>query len=532
MKRFRTRLMVLSVLPLILILGIGGVVYRSTTRQAVLDEWRQRLIEQVDLKRLVVDDWLAQRLSEIGYLAGDNVWTTGTPEQQYQEAQRFLSAHASFTAIVLVDPDGSIVMDTALGTQPPPEGASVADRPYFQRAVEGRVNISDVIVGRTSGRPLVVVAAPINESEDPIGVLIAPVTLTTVNQVIGRIGAGVDLRTYLLDSRNRPVTELLWLDSTDREVAIPTANLPRLGERTTIYSSIGGDEVMGTLINLENHDWRLVGEVTMALTLQVFEQYNSLLRVTLIALLAVSLVAVWALALSTEQPIKQLAAMSALIDRQEYEAAVEIRPSRSAPVELQEFHRSFRDMAYRMGHFVRELQITSITDPLTELPNRRHFEAEVKREIADPGFWKVSGALLLLDLDHFKQINDRRGHAAGDRILRGFASVIKKSVRESDLPARIGGEEFAVLAPRTTADEAAELAHRIRRATKKELGITVSVGVAKVLSDTDSLGSDLLSATFEAADRALYESKHRGRNRVTVYTPRKSSNRRNRGGKQ
>jgi diguanylate cyclase (GGDEF)-like protein len=215
--------------------------------------------------------------------------------------------------------------------------------------------------------------------------------------------------------------------------------------------------------------------------------------------------------------------MSRLVDTRDYDAALSIRRSRRAPQEIQNLHRAFQDMAYRLNQFVRQLQQISITDPLTELPNRRHFEAEVRRLSNTASDGRPAGSLLLLDLDHFKRVNDQRGHPAGDRVLQGFAEVIRNTLRENDLPARIGGEEFAVLAPQTSAQDAEELGHRIRRETKRILGVTVSVGIAEVTHpETDKDDGDL-SAVFAKADSALYTSKRRGRNRVTVYVPDSSS---------
>jgi diguanylate cyclase (GGDEF)-like protein len=125
----------------------------------------------------------------------------------------------------------------------------------------------------------------------------------------------------------------------------------------------------------------------------------------------------------------------------------------------------------------------------------------------------------MLDLDHFKQVNDRHGHGAGDDVLREVARRILATVREIDVPARYGGEEFAVLLPETGLDTAREVAERIRLAVvdapiktrKGPLAVTLSAGVAA----REAGGGDL-GALLEAADGALYQAKAAGRNRIAI----------------
>jgi len=157
------------------------------------------------------------------------------------------------------------------------------------------------------------------------------------------------------------------------------------------------------------------------------------------------------------------------------------------------------------------------TDTLTGLANRRYFieqlEAEMRR-------WLRSGnasALLMVDLDWFKQINDTWGHAAGDEVLRHFADVLRRSLRRIDLPGRVGGEEFAILLPGSSAEDALAAAERLRRNIENEPAST-SFGV---ISFTVSIGATLFAVGDESpdqpllrADRAMYRAKACGRNRV------------------
>ena len=157
------------------------------------------------------------------------------------------------------------------------------------------------------------------------------------------------------------------------------------------------------------------------------------------------------------------------------------------------------------------------TDGLTQLHNKRYFDEMIDREVARAKRYKRSFSLLVFDVDHFKNINDRFGHLAGDAILRQLGAVLLGRLRVNDVLARIGGEEFALITPEVGLDGATELAGKINRLigdTRFEfdgarVDVTVSVGVAEWQPHYED-AADL----FQAADAKMYEAKQSGRNRV------------------
>jgi diguanylate cyclase (GGDEF)-like protein len=152
-----------------------------------------------------------------------------------------------------------------------------------------------------------------------------------------------------------------------------------------------------------------------------------------------------------------------------------------------------------------ELEHLASTDDLTGLANRRRFRQELARELAGAGRFGRAVSLLLLDLDGFKGVNDRYGHDRGDEVLKTIAALLTRRTRGGDLVARVGGDEFALLLPGTSADEAADLALRLDKsiaARVGDVGIRASVGVASYPA-TD--GDQLLAE----ADRRLYAEKRR-----------------------
>jgi len=163
-------------------------------------------------------------------------------------------------------------------------------------------------------------------------------------------------------------------------------------------------------------------------------------------------------------------------------------------------------------------------DPLTGLYNRRHFEERLGAELSASLRHGRPLALLLADLDHFKAINDRHGHLAGDEVLRLTALVLRDAVRKEDVLARYGGEEFVVLARETPLDGGRTLAERLRRSVERtrcawkeevELAVTVSVGVAVSTRTGSYVEGESERALIAWADRALYLAKER-RNAVVA----------------
>ena len=174
-----------------------------------------------------------------------------------------------------------------------------------------------------------------------------------------------------------------------------------------------------------------------------------------------------------------------------------------------------RDVSHRKT-IEQELHRAAATDALTGLANRRAFDAELDRRIASVPDGAIAGHVAVFDLDHFKRVNDTHGHAAGDSVLRSFARIARASVREGDMVARLGGEEFGVLLAGSGREQARLVCDRIRTALAASvlrigdtaIVVTASAGVAAITGGSSS------AAGLDAADMALYRAKAGGRDRL------------------
>ncbi len=168
-----------------------------------------------------------------------------------------------------------------------------------------------------------------------------------------------------------------------------------------------------------------------------------------------------------------------------------------------------------------EIKMMAFTDGLTGLINHRHFQERLSDEFRRSMRFNDPLSLILIDIDHFKKVNDTYGHPVGDVVLRGVAETIREGVREIDLPARYGGEEFAVMVVKAEARSARRIAERVRKSVKDRefdvdghrFRVTTSLGIASYPSD--ALRKDQL---IERADRALYAAKEQGRDRTVLYS--------------
>ncbi|HSB07677.1 MAG TPA: diguanylate cyclase [Thermodesulfobacteriota bacterium] len=193
--------------------------------------------------------------------------------------------------------------------------------------------------------------------------------------------------------------------------------------------------------------------------------------------------------------------------------------------DLQFFSVIGSQMASTLKHFQRfsSIKTMAIYDTLTNLYNRRYFEERLGLETQQAFYGGATLSLVMIDIDHFKKVNDTFGHTEGDKVLREISSLLRTSVRKKDTVARYGGEEFILILPEAGLEESSMIAERIRRLVENTLfevghariNLTVSLGISSFPNHRAKSKEELV----RMSDQALYDAKRGGRNRVCIFNP-------------
>ncbi len=264
-------------------------------------------------------------------------------------------------------------------------------------------------------------------------------------------------------------------------------------------------------------------------SVSVREQVNELREVGLVLaaiFLPILIIVGFIIYSTTASPIEKLTKIIKSVSENDFKdmsavvkGSEEFIEKRKSNDEISRLARALRNFGQQIEDKTNELERLIITDEKTKLFNFRHFKSELQSEIARAKRFGESVSLIMIDADKFKHYNDTNGHVLGDEALIKMAKLMKNICRETDKPARFGGEEFAVLLPKTGKEEAVVFAERIRKAIEEAVFVnqekqpdgnfTASLGVATYPEDcTDA------ETLVNAADKALYKAKEKGRNRV------------------
>ena len=502
---------------------------------ALLHSTRQRLELYYAQRQLDVETFARSAVvtSSCNRLSGPQAGASRTELRTY--LTYVLERFPQYEALFVLDPTGRTLL--WIGDE--------LELPAGLREQAARITVPTLGgIAAVGGRRVQLASAPVlNTLDERIASLHALVEVGAVDQLLQAEDAGQHLEIFVAGSDGRT---LLAAPDTRRTQAygrpLPAASAPAAVED---YAGPDGERRVGSAVHFGLFGWTLVVEQPYD---EAFAPAISTIREQMLLNLGIvlgfSLVA-FQLARSIVRPILALSDAARRIATGETDVVVD---GSAGADEIGLLARAFNDMSSRLRrnqlaleesrlevedanarliaqnnelHRVNEVfQQLSITDDLTKLHNHRFFHEHLPREMKRAARTGEPLALIVIDLDDFKGLNDRFGHAVGDAVLNQVAVVMSGVVREMDLLARYGGEEFALLASRTPLDGAVALAEKIRLAISHarfrmanaegevELQVTASLGVASFRGDEKAL--------FNDADRALYRAKALGKDCVVV----------------
>ncbi|APX74464.1 Probable diguanylate cyclase YcdT [Achromobacter insolitus] len=459
------------------------------------------------------DSFLDSALQQLEYSARHVAGRFDAPELLNTEVSRLREQTASFNSVAIVRADGIIVaasqgIRSYQGTRVDNAGSRVAlqtrkpliSKPYVSIAGNLLINVSYPIHS-DSGAYLGYVSGTIYLRNDG-----------ALHTLLGRHPYQDGSYLYVVDGDGR----LIYHADNDR-VGEDVSSNPVVGAVTRgehgaqrLINTRGVDMLAG-YAPVPRSGWGVVAQRPAQATLEPLHDLTWALVRYAAPFAMVFLLAIWWCARKISQPLSQLAT-----NVEHHDMAVAMQRVRSVKAwyfEAQRLKRAVIRSYTNLQDKIGKLNQASITDPLTGLRNRRGTRQAVDTlQAADTPF-----AVVALDIDHFKRVNDTYGHTAGDEVIQGMAQLMRDCSRPTDVLCRNGGEEFLILLPGAGAKEAAGMAERLRRKTEARrlsgaLEITVSAGVAQWPAG----GADV-EKVFQAADAALYAAKQQGRNRVVIH---------------
>ena len=528
-QRLRVMLWATFLVPL-----LAGVAFFLLYSGGALQQEAERdLNATLSLQQQHLEYWVNERAQDIGSLAADPR-VLALPEDGLRDMlQGMLQVSPAFEDIVAVDERGR----TRAGPKHAP-GVDVSDREYFRAAKEGRSSVSGVITSRLTGSKIIVVASPVRDEAGRFrGLVLGTVQLDTLLRFLQSMYSETSSRTFLLEADGTLLSPAV---NPDRPGDTPLRSL-RAGDRIfdrawhdvhtpEVYRNHAGERVVGACRWILGGRWLLVAEKPET---EIMRLHAGILGVPLLGAALLFLVfgpMSLRLARSLEGPVRRLEEHSRKIEGGDFDVVCDPEPESRDPVEIRRLNVAYCLMVERVRDTLDALREASLTDHLTGAANRKLLFQEGPRLIDAALRAGKPVSLLMLDLDHFKNVNDTHGHAAGDAVLAAFAGLLERMVRQSDIFARVGGEEFVVLAPNAGREAAQELAERIRVAVavlpvpvgQDSLSVSVSIGTATLQPQQDGERfpgqRNVLESLLAAADDALYEAKRNGRNRVESVT--------------
>ncbi|MEO4010874.1 diguanylate cyclase [Chromobacterium piscinae] len=474
-----------------------------------------------------------------------------------QSLERTKQAYKYYAWIGIADTQGKIV--SAAGGML--VGQSAAKRPWFIHGLHapfvGDIHQAVLLAkllpaSSAQGEPLRFVdfASPVYDPSGKLrGVLATHALWDWVEDIIReRLPPKSGLETFIVDRQGNLLSPFEAVGKMQAPAPMPAAQTFRLGPWPG-----GGDYLYSeSRVQEAGLGWRVIVRQPKQQALAALNRLRGALMLLGLAASALLMAAVYRLATSFSRPLEQLAGTAQRVGGGEEDADWAIR---GGTQELRQLSEAMRNMTFSLlarkqqladvnanleqmvadrteqlresNHLLlrkaAELALQARHDALTNLHNRMAANEQLQEEHLRYKRTGAPYAVLLLDVDHFKRVNDTFGHDAGDRVLRHIADTLRNSARATDFVARYGGEEFLLLLPETDAAGAAVLAEKIRAAVEQsqapDVGrITISIGLATSNAATSNAADAQPEATVKRADLALYRAKAGGRNRVETET--------------
>ena len=526
----KTKVTTFALLATLVPAVIFGLLYYSNNRTLLEDKIDQSLRSTADLVRRDALQWVAERHQELGvfgttYLVLENV----QPAINGDVAARLeistylmsvLSRSPNLEGLAILSNSGELVVATDKNNWSLPD------------AWEDRTSLDNLPVQPFKGGPRTTLIMGVQMTDydgNMAGLMVGRVHLRQLDQILNRIAADTGESVCLIDADRRVIAHN---DSAPvrHDDLVGQSVLDRLGDGKMMnFWHADGTEVVGLKTEIRETAWSVLAERRRDVAYADIGRFEMLTLLVGFSLMLSMAGVAYIFSNRLSAPLSRLTEGASQVAGGDLDVEIAVH----GKDEIAYLTRVFNNMVQRLNasreqvdkvhRKLREqnksLQVLSNTDALTGLYNRQHLNERLDKLVETSARSRLPFAILMLDLDRFKALNDRHGHVAGDRALKLIAEHICDTLRKSDYAARYGGEEFVVLLPKVDGPHAFELAERLRLAVAstplhfdgQELRVTTSIGVAAF--PEAGRDGDLL---IRRADEALYQAKAAGRNTTII----------------
>ncbi|NDV24378.1 diguanylate cyclase [Desulfovibrio sp. JC022] len=503
-------------------------------KSAIFKAAKKELAEQVTSHKTVIEEWFRERQNNVKFLAETEALRSGDLKRISPILQKFDDTHDDISIVILVGKDG------IAGKHPAGPLIDVSDREYYIKGRAGKAHVTKVLTGRGSGNPIIIFSHPVTMEDGSFGgVVILGSRLTAIDKLMKNLRFGDTGETYILNRDGYMLTESRYATQLKTEGRIKNTAILEIKTSTKgfeaaltgsqhqgPYLDYRGAKVLGASQWIRDGRWLLVSEIDYNEALNPL--YSFMLTAFSGAALTLLVLTPFAVRLirSISIPLLQLNNVARQMTLGKFDCKCAEANMPSPPDEIKQLMEVFCSMQEKVDSTVQELQKSAVTDQLTGLPNRRYLMKEGARLVDIAIRARQPCSLMIMDIDHFKVINDTYGHTMGDVVLQQMSRSFQEIVRTSDIIARYGGEEFVVVAPGSDIDSGKILAERLRQGIEartfnneaQPLACTISIGVAHYATDI-KFGADAYEDMLARADTALYDAKNTGRNKICIAEP-------------
>lgn len=509
----RGRLQVFIINLLLFVILVVTVVMVFLTKEHIKKNYRYELNNIVKMQHKVIDKWFNERETDINFLATSDIIIHKDLSKIKNLFENFTASQSEFYYINYIDQQGISKVDSTFLA-----GGTYSKEKFFLDAINGKDGFSRVHMDKTTHTPAIIFSSAVYAQDGEImGVISGGVRLSSIQSIIEEFHFGSSGETFIINDQKKLITKRRFEQADN---VFKTIN--NTFDSQNFYTNYAGQSVLGAMISSNFGRWFIIAQITEAEIYTLFNQFLFTILVFIIILVLLLIPLIFNFASIIEQPLQHLLHGSRKIKDGNYGYIIKTRHMNYATIELKELSQSFNSMSLELKNIINELTHNSTVDMLSSLLNRREFFNRSEKQFTLCSTTGDAVAILMIDIDFFKKINDSYGHQYGDAAIETVSNIIKTSVSENDIVGRYGGEEFIIFLSKISKQAVYSLAERIRnKISQKTMGnadiifnCTCSIGVCYYSSVKSTL---TLTEIINQADKALYEAKNNGRNQTIIH---------------